>query len=132
MLGGTGIVYSAILTVFYLKRKLYRQHLLGIILILIGVLVVGLALYFNHRGSENHNGHEHTFADLVFGNVLLQLGILCGAVGYIIEEKFLSTHKRDLNPIKIVGCEGWAAVLMWTVGLTAFYYIPCSSPTFCP
>lgn len=42
MLSGTNIVYSAILTVFYLKKKLYRHHYLAIVCIVTGVVVVGL------------------------------------------------------------------------------------------
>jgi drug/metabolite transporter (DMT)-like permease len=53
MLSGTNIIYSALLTVFYLKKKLYRQHLLGVILILLGVLLVGLACYWYHRHGED-------------------------------------------------------------------------------
>jgi drug/metabolite transporter (DMT)-like permease len=51
MLSGTNIVYSALLTVFYLRKRLYRHHLLAIGLIITGVSLVGLAclLYDNHE-----------------------------------------------------------------------------------
>ncbi len=51
MLSGTNIVYSALLTVFYLKKKLYRHHYLAIGLIIAGVTLVGLAclLYDEHE-----------------------------------------------------------------------------------
>jgi drug/metabolite transporter (DMT)-like permease len=51
MLSGTNIVYSALLTVFYLKKKLYRHHFLAIGLIVSGVIIVGLdcILYDKHE-----------------------------------------------------------------------------------
>jgi undecaprenyl pyrophosphate phosphatase UppP len=54
MLAGTNIVYSALLTVFYLKKKLYRHHYLAIILIVGGVVTVGMncILYDRHEEFE--------------------------------------------------------------------------------
>jgi drug/metabolite transporter (DMT)-like permease len=51
MLSGTNIVYSALLTVFYLKKRLYRHHYLAIGLIVAGVVIVGLdcILYDKHE-----------------------------------------------------------------------------------
>ncbi len=46
MLSGSNIVYSALLTVFYLKKKLYRHHYLAIVFIVTGVVVVGLDCIF--------------------------------------------------------------------------------------
>jgi hypothetical protein len=66
----------------------------------------------------------------MFGVLLLQVGILFGAIGFIIEEKFMS-RKPDLDPILIVGCEGSYASLMWILLLAAFQFIPCQSEHFC-
>jgi drug/metabolite transporter (DMT)-like permease len=68
MLSGTNIVYSAILTVLYLKKRLFRHHYLGIALILIGVVLVGLAcLYDHHHPDDPQKG----IADLILGILLL-------------------------------------------------------------
>ena len=128
MLSGTSIVYSAILTVIYLKKKLYKHHFLGITLILLGVFLVGLACFLDHKHPEDPV--EEDTDELVFGIILLQVGILFGAIGFIIEEKFMSNQK-DLDPMLVVGCEGASASIMWVVLLTAFYYLPCNSKTFC-
>lgn len=58
MLSGTNIIYSALLTVFYLKKPLYRQHLLGVILILIGVVLVGVACLVYHIHGDDPSKDE--------------------------------------------------------------------------
>ncbi len=52
MLSGTNIVYSALLTVFYLKQKIYRHHYLGIAIILVGTVIVGLNSIINDSSGE--------------------------------------------------------------------------------
>ncbi len=58
------------------------------------------------------------------------MGIFCGALGFIIEEKFMRNYS-SLDPTLIVGCEGNSACLMWIVALSLFYFIPCKSDLFC-
>jgi len=69
MLSGTNIVYSAILTVFYLKQKIYRHHYLGIFLISLGVILVGLACLIGHDHDEDDN--KKSISDLIAGIALL-------------------------------------------------------------
>lgn len=127
MLSGTSIIYSALLTIFYLKKQLYRHHFLGIFLILGGVLLVGYACFLYHtHGDEPGQSAE----DMFFGIILLQIGIIFGACGFIVEEKFMRNH-QNLDPILIVGCEGLSGSLMWIIILMIFQFIPCSSPNFC-
>ncbi len=52
MLSGTNIVYSALLTVFYLKKKLYRHHYLAITMIILGVTIVGLDCIFYDKHED--------------------------------------------------------------------------------
>ena len=52
MLSGTNIVYSALLTVFYLKKNLYRHHYLAITMIVLGVIIVGLNCIFYDKHED--------------------------------------------------------------------------------
>jgi drug/metabolite transporter (DMT)-like permease len=117
MLSGTNIVYSAILTVLYLKQKIYRHHYLGIFLITLGVILVGVACLLDHNHDDDLD--KKGVGDLIAGIALLQFGIFMGAAGFIIEEKFIRTV-YGLDPILIVGCEGSSACVMWIVILTIF------------
>ena len=69
MLSGINIVYSAILTVWYLKKKIYRHHYLGIVLISLGVMLVGFACLISHHHDDDEK--KRNIWDLVGGITLL-------------------------------------------------------------
>jgi drug/metabolite transporter (DMT)-like permease len=43
MMRSGAIIFTAIISFFFLKRKIYRHHILGIGLITIGIVLVGIA-----------------------------------------------------------------------------------------
>lgn len=52
MMRGIIVVITALLSVIFLKRKQYRHHILGIILIVLGVGEVGLVAIFQPADSD--------------------------------------------------------------------------------
>jgi hypothetical protein len=52
MLRSTIVIFTAILSVVYLKNKLYRHHALAVFLIIIGTTIVGAALLI--EGGKNN------------------------------------------------------------------------------
>jgi drug/metabolite transporter (DMT)-like permease len=52
MLRSTVVIFAAILSVFYLKNKLYRHHAVSVILIILGTSIVGVALLI--EGGKNN------------------------------------------------------------------------------
>jgi drug/metabolite transporter (DMT)-like permease len=52
MLKSCIIVFAALLSVFYLKNKLYRHHVSAITLIIIGVSTVGLSMIIDKDNSN--------------------------------------------------------------------------------
>ena len=66
----------------------------------------------------------------MIGLILLQVGQLIGAAGYIIEEKFL-TDQESLDPLLIVGYEGIAGFIFWTFALIIFQHVPCDVKALC-
>jgi len=44
MLRSTVVIFAALLSIFYLKNKLYRHHITGMLLITLGAFIVGMAL----------------------------------------------------------------------------------------
>ena len=124
MLCGTSILYSSALSVIYLKRKLYYHQRVGMIIISIGVALVGLSITFNNEASSQKRD------TLISGILLLQLGILLGAVGFIFEEKMMK-NQRGLDPTLMVGYEGLYGCFIWFLLLPILYFIPCKNPSFC-
>ena len=42
MLRGGVIVIVALMSVFFMKRKLYRHHILGLIFVILGISIIGI------------------------------------------------------------------------------------------
>ena len=59
MMRGGIVVITAILSVLFLKRKQYRHHIFGILLILAGIVIVGVAsVVFSKDDKKSDDGEE--------------------------------------------------------------------------
>jgi drug/metabolite transporter (DMT)-like permease len=85
MLSSSCLIFTALLTVFFLKKKLYRHHIFSIVVIILGISLVSLNFILHGKGLASE---EHSPTDMIIGLVCLQLGEFLGALGQIIEEKF--------------------------------------------
>jgi hypothetical protein len=57
MLRGSIIIFAAILTIFYRKRKLYRFEVIGMILVIAAIVVLGgVAMINNYNAGEDNKG----------------------------------------------------------------------------
>jgi len=52
------------------------------------------------------------------------VGQLFGSVAFVAEEKWL-TEFENLDPMMLVVYEGMAGILIWSVLLPIFQFIPC-------
>ena len=85
MMRSSIFVYCAILGMFYLKKKLYRQHGVSMFLIITGVVLVGLKKLL----EKDQGSGDYSSTDIIIGLVLVQIGQMFGSVAYITEEKFM-------------------------------------------
>ena len=67
MLKSTSVVFAALLSVFYLKNKLYRHHNSAIFLIIVGTGLVGFALVVE-------GGDSNKSKSLITGIILMLIG----------------------------------------------------------
>ena len=104
---GLIVPITALMSVVFLKKKQYRHHITGIILIITGVFLVG---YVSVAGSKSDGGSSG--GSELFGIFLLIVSQCFTGTMFIVEEKILGDYY--LEPFQIVGTEG-----MW--GLA--YYI---------
>jgi len=105
MLGGFLVFTVAIMSIMFLKRKLYRHHWTGLFLILSGIGMVAIAaLSKNKHKSE---GSPVLGFAMVIGSLLLQ------GVQFIVEEKLLGSYY--LNPLKVVGWEGMTGTILFSI-----------------
>ena len=117
MMGGLVVFVVAIMSVLFLKRKLYRHHWTGLCIIFTGICLVALAALLD-KGSDAEG-------NTTLGIWMMVASILVQGWQYVIEEKLLGSYY--LSPMLVVGVEGISGTLLFCVLLTIFQFIPCTS-----
>lgn len=118
MLRGCSIIFSAILSVIFLKRKLYSFNYVGIFITFIGLGIVGVSSILGSSDS----GVDSSAGEMLFGFLMLGIGLLCNSAQLIVEELFLK--KRAIPPALVVGSEGAWGCMGMVVVLAILYAIP--------
>jgi drug/metabolite transporter (DMT)-like permease len=95
---GSIVFFTAVLSVIFLKRKQYRHHITGLILVISGITIVGVVSVT--MSKEEDTGAKTEF----FGVILLLISQITAGFMFIIEEKLF--HKYYIDPMKAVGWEG--------------------------
>ena len=110
------ILYTASMSVVFLRRKLYRHHTAALGIIFSGIFLV--AVSFIQDASKNKGQTRPLGLFFVFIAQFFTASCL------IVEEKILSGHYLD--PLYIVGYEGFWGLLIWLVLLPIFQQIECT------
>lgn len=108
MLRGASLVFAAILSVIFLKRKMYSFNIIGLTMCVIGVALVGLANVAGEKHTDSPQAADP--AQIAFGMAL----VVCGQVvqaAQVIAEEFLM-KRVDLPGMQIVGLEGFWGTLV--------------------
>ena len=86
MLRGALIVFTGLLTIIVLKRKLKGFQWLGILVIIIGLAVVGSNDFIKKMESDSD---DKGTGSMITGDILIILAQVFSASQMIVEEKFL-------------------------------------------
>jgi len=121
MMGGCIVLVTAMLSIIFLKRKLYRHHWTGLALVVIGIVLVGLAVMIAGKDDDDEN--------LVLGIAMMICSILIQGSQFVVEEKLLGDYY--LSPLKVVGWEGIWGVGLFLLILPALQFIPCHIKDIC-
>eukprot|EP00345_Euplotes_harpa_P002009 CAMPEP_0168322678 /NCGR_PEP_ID=MMETSP0213-20121227/3034_1 /TAXON_ID=151035 /ORGANISM="Euplotes harpa, Strain FSP1.4" /LENGTH=218 /DNA_ID=CAMNT_0008324615 /DNA_START=86 /DNA_END=742 /DNA_ORIENTATION=- len=108
MMGGFVVFIVAIFSIIFLKRKLYRHHWTGMVLIFIGIGLVALSA-LTGKSSDSSNKNPVLGISMMIGSILIQ------GCQYIVEEKLLGSCY--LSPMKVVGWEGITGTIFWCIAL---------------
>ncbi len=109
MMRGMIIIVTSVMSVLFLKRKLYRHHWASVGVIFVGVAIVGASNLITGSGDSQVNP---------LGILLLVIAQLFSGGLYIVEEKLLGDYYLD--PLKVVGLEGLWGFIMTLVILPIF------------
>ncbi|KAM6323552.1 LOW QUALITY PROTEIN: solute carrier family 35 member F6 [Aegotheles albertisi] len=119
MLRGSVIIFTGLLSVAFLGRRLELSQWLGILVTIVGLVVVGLA---DLHGSDHQ---KHKLSEVITGDLLIVMAQVVVAIQMVLEEKFV--YKHDVHPLRAVGTEGFFGFLILALLLVPMYYIPAGS-----
>jgi drug/metabolite transporter (DMT)-like permease len=115
MFRGSLIVFTGVLSVLFLKRRLKCFHWVGILIVVFGLCLVGLSDIYEQDQSNSS-------WKLIIGILLIVAGQLANAVQMVVEETFLK--KRGFPPLQVVGMEGLFGVILTAgVVMPVLYHI---------
>ncbi|MCJ8743963.1 hypothetical protein PDJAM_G00100810 [Pangasius djambal] len=117
MLRGAVIIFTGLLSVAFLGRRLLASQWIGILITILGLVVVGLADFMSGNRDD-----EHKLSDVITGDLLIIMAQIIVSVQMVLEEKFI--YKHNVHPLKAVGTEGFFGFVILTILLVPMFYIP--------
>jgi drug/metabolite transporter (DMT)-like permease len=115
MMRGLELFFVCLWSTVYLKNPLYRHAVLGISSLIFGLSLVGLNAILNDKGETARNPPV--------GIILLCISQIFSSTEYVIQEKFIKQY--DVHPFQLVGFEGLWGMIMYTILLVIFQFVPC-------
>jgi len=122
MLRGATIVFSGILSVIFLKKKLVMHHWAGMITVTLGLTCVGATVLLPDPGAHKNDDAppQNMFA---LGLILILAGQVLASVQMVVEELFLKSG--NYTAFNVVGMEGmFGTIIMGLFVLPLCYYLP--------
>nr|XP_006626035.1 PREDICTED: solute carrier family 35 member F6 [Lepisosteus oculatus] len=117
MLRGAVIIFTGLLSVAFLGRKLLASQWIGIVVTIAGLVVVGLADFVSGEKDESHK-----LSEVITGDLLIIMAQIIVSVQMVLEEKFV--YKHDVHPLRAVGTEGFFGFVVLSLLLIPMYFIP--------
>lgn len=128
MLSGSQIVFTAILSFFFLKKKIWLFQLIAIVTAVVALVLIGGSevLKSKFEGSDDEEETSTVSSSQRFlGVVLIIIAFFVGSIQNVFLEKIL----EGLEPLEIVGLQGfWGMLVVSFICLPAVYYIPTTTP----
>ncbi|XP_036437920.1 solute carrier family 35 member F6 [Colossoma macropomum] len=116
MLRGAVIIFTGLLSVAFLGRRLVASQWVGILITIVGLVVVGLADFISG------NRDQHKLSEVITGDLLIIMAQIIVSVQMVLEEKFV--YKHNVHPLKAVGTEGFFGFVILSFLLIPMYFIP--------
>ncbi|XP_003971853.1 solute carrier family 35 member F6 [Takifugu rubripes] len=119
MLRGAVIIFTGLLSVAFLGRRLAPSQWIGIFITILGLVIVGLADLFSRHDDS------HKISEVITGDLLIIMAQIIVSVQMVLEEKFV--YKHDVHPLRAVGTEGFFGFVVLSLLLIPMYFIPVGS-----
>jgi len=121
MLRGAMIIFAAIFSVAFLRKKMYLYGWFGVTLCVLGVFTIGAASVVGSSASSGTGGQ--TDWALAFGIGMILFGQVLQAAQMVLEEWLLKTV--NLPALQIIGWEGlWGFLILIFIVFPLLYVLP--------
>ena len=125
MMKNGAIIFTALFTITYLKKSLYRHNWLGVGVLMIGFLVVGLSSIMY---GESKGGSDNFLLNMI-GVLLMASSLIFQGFQYVYEERIMD--QVEVDPKRFIAAEGVLGTLTMTVLLFITANLPCYSEAMC-
>uniref|UniRef100_A0A7S2RJT3 EamA domain-containing protein n=1 Tax=Rhizochromulina marina TaxID=1034831 RepID=A0A7S2RJT3_9STRA len=120
MCRGSVVIFSAILSVFWLGRRLECRHIIAVGMVLLAILMVGLAGIEDAEAADDDDGGGSSVLLVIIGLLLIIVGQFIGAIQFILEEELMT--KLGCPPLLLVAWEGiWGLTIMFILYIPLYY-----------
>jgi len=116
MMKSSMVIFSACLTVTFLRKKLLGFHYVALVITVMGLISVSYA------ALSQTNGDEGDFHQTVIGLSIIILSIVCNSFQFVFEEYLLSGY--TVSAQWVVGLEGLWGILIQSFFLLVFMQFP--------
>lgn len=121
MLRGSIVIITAGFAMCFLKKKQYRHHFTSLFVIFMGLLLVGVSSVLS---SDSSKKPQHDATTTIIGIVLLLIAQVFAGTQFVVEEKILGNYY--LNPMVVVGWEGFFGFTYYLIALPILQFISCT------
>lgn len=114
MLRGAMLVWTAILSIIFLKRRLTALNYAGIFFCVMGIALVGMANVWSEDSPKSRK-------DIVFGILIILLGQVLQAAQVVIEEFLL--QDLQMSSVRVVAWEGLFGIMHCVLWVFPILYL---------
>ncbi|KAK8839506.1 hypothetical protein M9Y10_031865 [Tritrichomonas musculus] len=110
MLRSSQIIFTAVFSVLFLKKKIKAYEIFGIALVVIALILVGWAGMFIPSNKDNMQDYEvskSSVKEKLFGSLLVTFAQVFISVQIILEEYIIQVRLKDqVGALEVIGNEG--------------------------
>lgn len=131
MFNGAGILFTALLSIIFLKARLYKFSWFGMVVVVVGLVIVGLNDVLSMAGKksgEDDGGaasHKTTFY-IILGDIFILSSKFFTAMECTYEQALLKG--KNLQPLQVTGWEGVFGFMTVTILLIPLYFCYIGEP----
>ena len=124
MLRGSTVLFTGLISRFYLKRDVFGYQWIAIAIVLFALMLVSVAAVMSHQQSGKARKKVKTGIGFTIAGIAIKVGSkLLQSIRLLIEEDL--THVQQIPSVLLVGLEGvWSLILCGTVFLPMVNALP--------